>query len=307
VARLSELYGSTETNYGQLQKQVAIAKGNWGAAQTALEAHLPDNHAKMLAIQLSQAQSSLRLYLDKLDQNDLLIRDAQTLQQQLEGLSATETLSSGEALSLITLQQRAVNATQGSSLDGSLSQDSYRPDSDSQNLQLDSSVIVDARSIGSQVQYMITMEQILGTNDIVAQGRDRLDRLIQALQAQGDALDDKLEQQEKRINTLAAQLEAEQHQLDELKQERDLARSAYLALAGQLEETRITLAQGDQAAKLAAKAWAPANPSGPNTLMNTALAGVVGVMLAVGAVFVVEWWREEPLEDAASIEPTSAD
>jgi uncharacterized protein involved in exopolysaccharide biosynthesis len=33
--------------------------------------------------------------------------------------------------------------------------------------------------------------------------------------------------------------------------------------------------------------------------MNTALAGVVGLMLAVGAVFVVEWWREEPSEKSA--------
>jgi uncharacterized protein involved in exopolysaccharide biosynthesis len=38
--------------------------------------------------------------------------------------------------------------------------------------------------------------------------------------------------------------------------------------------------------------------------MNTALAGVVGLMLAVGAVFVVEWWRDEP---AKSDEVISAD
>jgi uncharacterized protein involved in exopolysaccharide biosynthesis len=294
VNRLSELYGSTETNYDQLQKQVAIAKENWNAAQAALEAHLPDNQAELLATQLSQAQSSLRLYLDKLDQNDFLIQDAQTLSRQLEGLTATEALSSGDALSLITLQQRAVSASQNSPLVDSFFQDSSRPDSDHGSLQLDSSVIVDARSFGNQIQYMITMEQILEANATVAQAQARLDRLIQALQAQGDALEDTLDQQEKRVNTLATQLETEQHQRDQLKQQRDLARSAYMALASQLEETRITLAQGDQTAKVAAQAWAPEEPSGPNTLMNTALAGVVGLILTVVSVYVIDWWQQSP-------------
>jgi len=55
-----------------------------------------------------------------------------------------------------------------------------------------------------------------------------------------------------------------------------------------LDETLIALEHDSQAAYCVAKAVAPQEGES-NTLINTALAGMVGLMLSVGVVFFYEW------------------
>jgi TolA-binding protein len=196
-----------------------------------------------------------------------LTEDVRGLDARLEALNQNSVIPPGEALSLMALQQRASGALEGT-------------------------------------QIQLPGPDIMGEGYTVRQARASLDELVRSLQSQNEDFEALLPTLETQIKQLNVQLEEEQYQLDQLREQRDLARSAYRALSGQLEETRITLSQGDQTAKVAAQAWASEEPSGPNTLMNTALAGVVGLMLAVGAVFVVEWWRDEP---AKSDEVISAD
>ena len=255
--RLNDLYGATEENYEQLKQQAETARQNWDTAQAALKQVLPKSQVDVLQTQLGQAKTNLSTYLAQLDRNELLIEDVRSLDVRLEALNQNAVIPAGEALSLMALQQRASGALEGT-------------------------------------QIQLPGPDVLGEGYTVRQARASLDELVQSLQAQNEDFEALLPTLETRIKGLNVQLEEEQYQLDQLREQRDLARSAYRALSGQLEETRITLAQGDQTAKVAAQAWAPEEPSGPNTLMNTALAGIVGLMLAVGAVFVIEWWREEP-------------
>lgn len=266
--RLNELFGATEGNYERLKQQAEIARQNWDASQNVLEQFLPQSEVDVLHAQLEQAKSNLSTYLAQMDRNTLLIADVRSLDDRLEALDQNAVIPAGEAFSLIVFHQRA------------------------------SGVLEEGQLQNTQIQ--LSGPDVLGDDYTVRQARAGLDELARSLQAQNEVFEALLSGLKAEIKTLNVQLEEESHQLEQLRQQRDLARSAYHALAGQLEETRITLAQGGQTAKVAASAWAPENPSGPNTKMNTALAGVVGLMLAVGAVFVVEWWREGPVKPVSS-------
>ena len=255
--RLNDLYGATEASYEHLNQQAETARQKWDAAQAALEQFLPQSQEDVLEAQLEQAKNNLSTYLAQIDRNELLIQDVRSLDARLEVLNQTSDIPAGEALSLLALQQRASGAL-----------------------------------VGTQIQ--LPGPDVLGEGYTVRQAGASLDELVTSLHAQNEDFEALFPVMETKIKELNVRLEKETYQLDQLRERRDLARSAYHALAGQLEETRITLAQGDQTAKVAARAWAAEEPSTPRTLVNTSLAGVVGLMLAVGAVFVFEWWQAEP-------------
>ena len=62
---------------------------------------------------------------------------------------------------------------------------------------------------------------------------------IAAISDQNEELSSEIDALGARISALVVTLEAEQFKVDQLSQERDLARTAFTALANQLEETRI--------------------------------------------------------------------
>ncbi len=66
-------------------------------------------------------------------------------------------------------------------------------------------------------------------------------------------------------------------------------RNTYATLLQGYEEMRLTAAQSTDNVIVAEAAEVPDEPVRPRVLMNTALAGVVGAMLAVGAAFLVEY------------------
>ncbi len=66
-------------------------------------------------------------------------------------------------------------------------------------------------------------------------------------------------------------------------------RNTYAALVQSYEQMRLTATQSVDTAILFEQAQVPKEPVRPRKLMNTALAGVLGMMLAVGAAFVIEY------------------
>jgi uncharacterized protein involved in exopolysaccharide biosynthesis len=49
--------------------------------------------------------------------------------------------------------------------------------------------------------------------------------------------------------------------------------------------------------RLATQALRPERPVARGRLMNTAIAGMLGLMVGTFGAFAVEWWRQEPLVD----------
>ncbi|MCX7856097.1 MAG: hypothetical protein N2556_09060, partial [Anaerolineae bacterium] len=79
---------------------------------------------------------------------------------------------------------------------------------------------------------------------------------------------------------------------DQLTRARDVARETYMTLARKVEEARIAAEDASTGeVRLASQALPPEKPVSPRKLLNTAVAGVLGLMLAVFGAFMTEWWR----------------
>jgi len=95
---------------------------------------------------------------------------------------------------------------------------------------------------------------------------------------------------EPQILALQQQLQESQAEEDRLTRARDVARETYLTLARKVEEVRIAAEDTSGEVRLASHAAVPRKPVGPRKMLNTAVAGALGLMLGVFGAFAVEWW-----------------
>jgi len=259
--RLNELYGTSQETLTILESETAQAKIAWAEAQEALETYLPESQAESLGVELSEQKETLARYLDQVEGNQMLISYADALLSQLVLENDGGDLATGTSLSIIALQQRAAGEISGT-------------------------------------QFQIQGDQIMGVDYAADKGRETLLGLIAALQEQNLDFEMEIELIQEGLGEISSRLESERFKVDQLSQERDLARQAYTALSSQLEETRITWAQEDRLVRIGAGAVEPQEPRGPNSLLNTALAVLIGGMLAIGGILLNDWWiREEPADN----------
>jgi len=260
VQRLNDLYGTGEKTLSTLESEVANAKAEWDAAQNSLQEYLPESRVEVLTVRLAEKKTELAANLTALAENRMLISDARRLQSQLSELDQDEALDTASALSLITLQQKASGES-------------------------------------ASTQFQLPVQDLLGENFPVSGAVVYLENFVSTLQDQSKELEIQTNHIEQQITELSVALEEEQFKIEQLTQERDLARSAYTALANQLEETRITQAQEERSAKIGANAVKPDKKSGPGKLRNTLLSGMAGGILAIGVIIVFDWWNNGTREN----------
>jgi len=266
VDRLNTLYGTNQNAFIQLDTQLQTAKETWDEKQRALEISIAQSLVPALEGQLAQEEVKLSSIHAMIDQHEFLIADLLMFRELLSYRPAQQELRFEDVLAIMTLQRRWVGPY-------------------------------------DNLQIQVDKDTLLGASYTVDQTQEMIDNIITVLSQQNQELEDSLNEQEIIIPALTANLEDEQYKLDQLIDERDLARSAYTALSGQLEETRITLAQEDQIAKIAAGAHKPDVPVSPRKLMNTALAGLAGLILITGGVLLFDWWigNNKPVPSGESV------
>ena len=253
VSHLNDLYGTGDQTLLTLKREVQLAKEEWTAAQTTLEDYLPQSRVDVLEVRLAERKDLLSDTLTRIGYNQDLIRDIQALMAQVDNLKSEQDLSTGNALSIIALQQRASGGISGA-------------------------------------QFQLQGGDIMGEEYTVKEGTEELDSLRSAILDQNREMQEELVDIEKSVLNISQELESERFAVEQLKEERDLARTAYTALANQLEETKITQAQEEHSAKVGVEAVVPEIKSGPRMMMNTALAGLIGMFLSIGGVLIADWW-----------------
>jgi uncharacterized protein involved in exopolysaccharide biosynthesis len=254
ASRFNNLFGSGSTATDQIDNQLVQARTEWDTTEQALLAFMETNDVEAWGISLEQQKLSLGELVLKVEAIDVLISDAQTLQARLAELAYRDPLSAENALSLMILSQQTIE--QG------------------ENLQI-------------QLSANTTSDQ--ETN--VGQARDSLAGFISALEQQKEALNDTVSDKSSKITYLSARYESARYELDKLTLQRDLSRQAYEALSTHAVEVQILSANNDQVAKVAGQALPPASPSSPKTMINTAVAGLLGLALATGFVLTWDWWK----------------
>ncbi len=96
--------------------------------------------------------------------------------------------------------------------------------------------------------------------------------------------------------SLSAELEKQQAQERELKQARDLAWENYTTIQRKMAEVKLDSQITDSQVRVASQAIIPEKAVSPRRMMNTAIAGVLGLMLAVFGVFAIDFWQKGGLE-----------
>lgn len=259
IDRWNELYGNENVELARLEEDVEAARERWAEAQKALEVYLPHSQINVLEVKLLQTRSRLNRYLEEIEDNERLIRDARSGGNRLLDLDPDSALPLGEALSIIALQQRSSGGISGT-------------------------------------QFQLSGSELFGGGYTVGEARGTIATLVRALESQNENMIEKIDQAAGEITALAVELEEEQYKIDQLEQERDRARQEYNAMAGYLDETRINQRNQKKAAYSIAKAIVSQKESGQSAVVLTALAGIVAGMIAASAVLFFEWWTTEDEE-----------
>jgi uncharacterized protein involved in exopolysaccharide biosynthesis len=319
VARVNQIYGASDANVETIAAQVETARQRYDAAQTALQDYLADERQSSLsltlerelaikralltsyqdsrvAIETSDASASSELLTNlytELKQIETWLADAETLRDQVSAGGGSYASRLGDTLALLMLRARVYGG------DGPL------------ELQMDlaNAEIEDIRP--ADVDNLIAALEARR-----ASTRERIQALTETLGSDepgvvlgsGEALTGRIELLTREIIDLESQLESElatrEADRRELEATRDRAWEAYQALTNQLVEAEIQADSSNTEVRVADTALTPEFPVGSGAMMNSILAAIVAVMLAVGAILLRDWWSagdavDSPREEEA--------
>jgi len=255
VAHANRVYGASDEELRQLEGQLAQAQAELEAAEQALIEFQARNQASILGARLDSLRSDQAHYLADQRAITYILQDIQALQEQLARQPDERPASLADDLTTLFLQIKAFNAQASAPI----------------QLQVNSAGSLSNKSIGETMAL--------------------LDDIAQALRAKSAEIRQRLEELEPQILSLQKQLQEIYTESDRLTRQRDLAKETYIALARKVEETRIAVQGMQSTARLGSRAAVPEKPASPRKLLNTAIAGILGLMLSVFGAFSVEWWR----------------
>lgn len=262
VEYVNELYGRRSEDVTFFTEQLDDARSTLERAEEALIAYEAGNQQTILQARLNAKRSALSDYLAVQHELTLVIEDARALQQQLENQPASAPASLGDDLAALLLEIQA------------LSRDVELP----LQLQVGGGESLFNQTVGEQAELL---------GDLIS------------------ALEGRLVETEAQVEALSAEIlplqEALQQAVTEkerLVREQEVARDTFLTLANKVEEARIAAQDETGEVRLASRASVPQSPVSPRKLMNTAIAGFLGLFLGIFAAFFVEFWQS-PRETAS--------
>ena len=92
------------------------------------------------------------------------------------------------------------------------------------------------------------------------------------------------------LDELQAEMAAQRQTFNDLARQHELKQVLYVSLARKVAENEIGEGETDPV-RLVSTASPPQVPVSPNQVLNTIVAGALGLLLGIFGVFAVEWWR----------------
>jgi len=210
---------------------------------------------RVLEIRLDVAESSLRQSLFVIHRNNDLVDEAERLDVQLSEISGSKALSVNQAVSLLSLFQRA------------------------------------SSTVGDQLG-MVTSISVFPEEYSTAQARTELEKFVTSLQAQTDEHVALVADLEAQITGLNEKIAGIQGEIALYTRQRDLAIDDIAIMQAQLIEAQNLIEQGRQVAEVLTSAKVSSQPISPKTMANTALAPVIVFFLSIFIIYIIEWWRK---------------
>jgi len=238
-----------------LDSQVLHSQQEYEQAQAALEEAVSKSRVNALSAQLGSKNSDLGSVLGSIVRTQKVLDDLQFFEQGLNGLSGETPLSLGDGLALTTLRQRALTVA-----------------SESFTVQIDSASFA---------------------GFTVSKALEAATQMRAGLQAQLTRLQSDQSRLEQEIPQLGRDLENANAQLTQFTLKRGQSQGLYTDLLQIQQQVATVLAQSSKVASVSVGAVPPEEKSSPKVVMNTALAGAVGLMLSAFGALAMNWWRNE--------------
>jgi len=261
----NELYGGGQKDLVFFQEQLASAEQTLNEAEAALIEFQARNQSSIIETQLASLRQTQADYLSNQRTIALITEDIQSLRAQLADQPPDQNASMADNLTALLLQIKAFNVQTTVPI----------------QLQIQGGEALSDKSTAEQIAF--------------------LDDLVNTLQDQSTEITSRLTELEPQILAAQQKLQQAQVEQDRLSRASDLARETYLTMARKLDEAQISSRESNGILRVGSYAAVPTQPIGPRRLFNTAIAGMLGLMIGVLAVFAVEFWRqpEAATEDAA--------
>jgi succinoglycan biosynthesis transport protein ExoP len=263
VARGSKIYSEREDDVAFFEEQAAQAEEALDQADAALIEFEARSQANIAGAQLESLLQTRTDYLADQRAIAYVVQDIQGLRDQLAQQPGDRPVSLADDLTALLLQIKAFNLMQVKALDAQASTPIQ--------LQVNSAESISDKSPAEQIAF--------------------LDDLVAILEAKSSEIDGRLAELEPQTLALQERLQEFTAESERLMNARDLSSETYLTLVRKLEEARISAQEENGVLQVGSYAAVPEDPVGPRKLMNTAVAGALGLMLGVFAAFAVEWWR----------------
>jgi succinoglycan biosynthesis transport protein ExoP len=255
IERGNQIYSEREDDVAFFEAQVAQAGRALDEADAALIEFEARSQESIVSAQLESLRQTQDDYLADQRAIAYIVQDIQGLRGQLAQRPGDRPASFADDLTALFLQVKAFNAEASTPI----------------QLQVSSAESLSDKSLAEQIAF--------------------LDDLVATLEAKSSEIDGRLAELEPQILALQQRLQEIKAEGDRLTNARDLATETYLTLARKLEEARISAREENGVLQLGSYAAVPERPVGPRRLLNTAVAGTLGLMLGVFGAFAVGWWR----------------
>jgi succinoglycan biosynthesis transport protein ExoP len=278
VTRANDIYGSqNEDQVSFFKDQLERAQAELEVTEQTLVAFQARNQGAILEAHLGSARQDLQDYLVEQREIERAVRNARALQDSVADQPADAQASPGDDLTALLLQIQAFNVQTSRPAQTSLSEETAP-----YALELE---------VGPSVWVQISDATLLSSERTAGELVVGLDELAATLEARGGEIATQVAALEPQILSLQQQLQESQAEEDRLTRARDVAKETYVTMARKVEEVRIAAEDTSGEVRLASQAAVPEKPVSPRKLLNTAVAGALGLMLGVFGVLAIEWWR----------------
>lgn len=255
VDKANDLYGQSQEELSFFEAQVTDAQDALAKAEQDLIDFQAHNEASILQTQLNNKQAALNDYLSVARSVRLIIQDTSSLQDRLRAQDSATRASLSDELASLFLEIDALNRGQ------------------------------------LPIQLQITGQQGL-SNKTVGEQITFLDSLIQVLESKQGILEQEAKSLEPDILSLQERLQKVRTEGDRLERAKQVAQETYMTLARKVDEVRLSAQDTTRDVRLASLATVPDEPSSPHKLLNTVIAGALGLAIGVFGAFAIEYWRQ---------------
>lgn len=290
VAQANAIYGAhSEEQVRFFESQLERAQLDLEAAERALVAFQARNQGAVVEAQLASMQQDLRDYLIEQREIERAVRNARALQVSIADQPVDGQVSPGDDLTALLLQIQAFDVQASRPVQVVESEDA-------ESSEVRPTGIGPAPSVWLQISdaTLLSSERTVGELTVF------LDGLVATLETRREEIAAQMAALEPRILTLQQQLQEAQTEEDRLARTQEVAQETYVTLAHKVEEVRIAADDTSGEVRLASSAAIPERPVYPRKMLNTAVAGMLGLMLGVFGVFAVEWWQGDEEQGEAA-------